>query len=437
LAFDHNKDHLYSWAQTMIFPPLSNKRSEFVDGMAFHWYSGNDRMLDGTYGYEAVNATYHLAPDKILMATEGCSCPGVELDSWLRAERLGHDLMYDLNNFAQGWIDWNLLVDSKGGPNHLNNMCDSPIIAKEDFSRFHLQPKYFYMGHFSKFVPPQSRRIQVMARGNYRFQKIHPVLHSGLDVGVYPCEASAKQMWSWVPVSSASETAGRGSAKNSSFSVGYLRLSTSGTAEAEPNSSPSALLSEKESMAAPLVEYCLSRGEGEREFLTIWECPPITAKKDDIRSEKALLFQLVPLQSGKAGATAGIQYVQLRYDLVLNEESSISYCATLVPSSAGLVHLKSCSSHDENQQWAFHTDTGEIRSHRPDSRDSCLTAGWPYLSATGYLTPSNQIAVVLMNEAPVDTYITLRARSSTHGHRAMVVAIHSHSIETVVFNNQD
>jgi hypothetical protein len=60
----------------MLFPPLSNKKSEYVDGMAFHWYSGNDRLLDGTYGYEAVNATYHLAPDKILMATEGCSCPG-------------------------------------------------------------------------------------------------------------------------------------------------------------------------------------------------------------------------------------------------------------------------------------------------------------------------------------------------------------------------
>lgn len=60
----------------MLFPPLSNKQSEYVDGMAFHWYSGNDRLLDGTYGYEAVNATYHLAPEKILMATEGCSCPG-------------------------------------------------------------------------------------------------------------------------------------------------------------------------------------------------------------------------------------------------------------------------------------------------------------------------------------------------------------------------
>lgn len=78
LAFDHNKDHLYSWAKTMLFPTSqSNQLSQYVDGMAFHWYGGTgDRLLDGTYGYDTVNQTYHLAPNKILMATEGCSCPG-------------------------------------------------------------------------------------------------------------------------------------------------------------------------------------------------------------------------------------------------------------------------------------------------------------------------------------------------------------------------
>lgn len=328
--------------------------------------------------------------------------------------------MYDLNNYAQGWIDWNLLVDSKGGPNHLNNMCDSPIVAKEDFSHVHLQPKYYYMGHFSKFVPPQSRRIQVAVIGNYQYQKVHPVLHSGLDAGVYPCEASVKQMWKWT---AASLSGRQSSSKN--FSLGYLHLSMSGTAELEANPS----ISSSKNTDTPLVEYCLSRGEGEREFLTIWECPPITAKKDDIRSEKALLVKLVPFQSEKAN----IQYVQLRYDLELNEDSSISYCVTLHPSGS-LLELKSCSSGDVNQQWAYHTDTGEIKSHRKDSKNSCVTAGWPYLSATGYVTPSNQIAMVIMNEAPVDTYVTLRDTST---HRTMVLALHSHSIETVVFKKQE
>jgi len=126
LAFDHNKDHLLDWAETIIGGDANN----YVDGMAFHWYVGNnDRMLDGTYGYEKVNATHAFAPDKILLASEACSCPGVRLGDWLRAERLGHDVLFDLINYAQGWIDWNLLVDADGGPNHLKNFCDASLIT--------------------------------------------------------------------------------------------------------------------------------------------------------------------------------------------------------------------------------------------------------------------------------------------------------------------
>jgi len=64
-------------------------------------YNG-DTYLDGTYGYDSVNYTYHVAPEKILLATEGCSCPNVILDNWLRAERLAHDITFDMLNYAQG-----------------------------------------------------------------------------------------------------------------------------------------------------------------------------------------------------------------------------------------------------------------------------------------------------------------------------------------------
>ena len=33
---------------------------------------------------------------------QGCSCSGVKVDDWLRAERLAHDVIFDLNNYAQG-----------------------------------------------------------------------------------------------------------------------------------------------------------------------------------------------------------------------------------------------------------------------------------------------------------------------------------------------
>jgi glucosylceramidase len=110
LAFDHNKDHLELWADEMF--NKSAAASSYVDGIAFHWYSGSgDRLMDGTFGYNTVNATHAKYPGKILLATEGCSCPGVEVGSWFRGERLGHDIMFDLLNWAQGWIDWNLIVN--------------------------------------------------------------------------------------------------------------------------------------------------------------------------------------------------------------------------------------------------------------------------------------------------------------------------------------
>ena len=74
-----------------------------------------------------------------LQATEGCSCPGVRLDDWVRAERLGHDVLFDLLNHAQGWIDWNLVVNHEGGFNHVGNNCDAPIVANEEFSDVHVQ----------------------------------------------------------------------------------------------------------------------------------------------------------------------------------------------------------------------------------------------------------------------------------------------------------
>ena len=39
LAFDHNKDHLLSWAET-IMGGDTGPNGGYVDGMAFHWYTG-------------------------------------------------------------------------------------------------------------------------------------------------------------------------------------------------------------------------------------------------------------------------------------------------------------------------------------------------------------------------------------------------------------
>jgi glucosylceramidase len=65
---------------------------------------------------------------------------------------------------AQGWIDWNLLLDERGGPNHLGNDCDAALMANVSSGELHLHPQYWYVAHFSKYLPPGSRLLAATVR---------------------------------------------------------------------------------------------------------------------------------------------------------------------------------------------------------------------------------------------------------------------------------
>jgi glucosylceramidase len=67
----------------------------------------------------------------------------------------------DFNNYCQGYIDWNLFLDNTGGPNHVNNLCDSPIIVNIFPETLTHQSSYYYIGHFSKYIRPGAKRIGV------------------------------------------------------------------------------------------------------------------------------------------------------------------------------------------------------------------------------------------------------------------------------------
>lgn len=60
-----------------------------------------------------------------------------------------------------GWLDWNLFLDTEGGPTWTKNFVDSSIIVDYDKQEFYKQPTYYAIGHFSKFVPRGSQRIKV------------------------------------------------------------------------------------------------------------------------------------------------------------------------------------------------------------------------------------------------------------------------------------
>ncbi|KAF1317860.1 Family 30 glycoside hydrolase, partial [Globisporangium splendens] len=157
MVFDHNRGNVQQWARTVLSHPEASK---YVDGTAFHWYD-NERVVDGVKFHEHLNDTHYVDESRFILATESSSCPGVAngTQAWFRGQRYAHDMIADFNNWVVGWVDWNLILDHTGGPNHLGNNCDAPIIIDETDKDYYLQPMYYFIKHFSKFVPPGSRRI--------------------------------------------------------------------------------------------------------------------------------------------------------------------------------------------------------------------------------------------------------------------------------------
>ncbi|KAJ3446780.1 glucosylceramidase [Anaeramoeba flamelloides] len=158
MIWDYNKDNIEIWADTI----LGNKQaSQYVDGVAFHWYSGSQ--------FENVQSVYEKWGDKyFLFATEACVCPAKGYQDWNRGERYGYDIIGDLNAGSIGWVDWNICLDMEGGPNHLGNNCGSPVMVDADSNpqRVVYNPPFFYMGQISKFLIPDSIRIGLNIQNN-------------------------------------------------------------------------------------------------------------------------------------------------------------------------------------------------------------------------------------------------------------------------------
>ncbi|TDH72214.1 hypothetical protein CCR75_004287 [Bremia lactucae] len=193
MAFDHNRGNAPKWAQVIYNHPTASK---YVSGMGFHWYQdGAARKMDGVDYPEHLSDIHLMDPNRFLLSTESCNCPGVAVgdDAWFRAQRYGHEIMSDLNNFAVGWVDWNLLLDHMGGPNHKGNLCDAPIILTEDGKDFRLQPMYYFIQHFSKYLLPGSRRVSVQIAAHYA-KPGDAQLVVGYQASLSMCDGSARQL---------------------------------------------------------------------------------------------------------------------------------------------------------------------------------------------------------------------------------------------------
>lgn len=155
IIWDHNRDLMFQRANTLLSDPEAAK---FVWGVGFHWYenwSGGDPVFENV---KRVNEAF---PSKNLIFTEGCNEKFTmdRIDDWKLGERYGLSMVNDFNNGTCAWTDWNVLLDEKGGPNHVGNFCFAPVHADTRSGNLIYTNAYYYIGHFSKFIRPGAKRI--------------------------------------------------------------------------------------------------------------------------------------------------------------------------------------------------------------------------------------------------------------------------------------
>lgn len=148
VVWDHNRDAMVERASVIYGDPAA---AQYVWGTGFHWY-----MEDH---FDHVQLVHDAWPDKQLLFTEGCQEGGPHWGRWELAERYARSMINDLNRWTVGWIDWNLLLDEQGGPNHVGNFCSAPFLAVPAEDGLHAQSSYAALGHFARYALPGARRV--------------------------------------------------------------------------------------------------------------------------------------------------------------------------------------------------------------------------------------------------------------------------------------
>jgi len=168
--WDHNKERAVEHIDAFMADPDAATK---VDGFAWHWYSGDH--------FEAIELLHRRYPDRILMHSESCPLhmPG-RPDSMSAAEdgvlnkidadktpqqcdyddavAYAHDIIGDLNCGMQRWIDWNMVVDRRGGPRRVPGGFAAPLVVEDD-GRLTETVSYAFLRAIARAFRPGAVRI--------------------------------------------------------------------------------------------------------------------------------------------------------------------------------------------------------------------------------------------------------------------------------------
>lgn len=147
--WDHNKERAFEWACTII----DEETTDMIAGIAFHWYSGDH--------FEALRMIHDRFPDKKLLLSEACiEYSKYAADDYLsNAQKYAHDIIGNLNEGMNTFIDWNLVLNEEGGPNHVGNFCDAPYMLDRQTKLLRQSNIQNYLWHFTHFITPDCTRI--------------------------------------------------------------------------------------------------------------------------------------------------------------------------------------------------------------------------------------------------------------------------------------
>lgn len=197
LVYDQNRDGLEHWADVLFADP---ETKPYIYGAAVHWYESTIKVYEDVF--DRVHDKY---PDMAILHTEGCiddlgkDPPGGVTDpigykesGWFDNDafwwnpnasdwaysvtwegvivedhplytpthRYARNIIVSLDHWVSGWVDWNIVLDRDGGPNHVGNFCGAPIMIDTDTQYVYYTPIYYILSQFSRTIRPGDKAVQ-------------------------------------------------------------------------------------------------------------------------------------------------------------------------------------------------------------------------------------------------------------------------------------
>ncbi|MFN3200771.1 MAG: glycoside hydrolase family 30 protein [Bradymonadia bacterium] len=193
LIFDQNRGEMPEYTKVLFG---DKEVASLVYGTAVHWYNSTFKVYE-----EVLDAEHARYPDKVIIHSEGtidsvsgkascdqacpqppCGCE--ELYAWWQADdwywkkeatdwgwdwapdrrdihpkyapafRYARDLVVGMDHWLAGWVDWNIVLNKRGGPNHVGNFCLAPIMVDGETDTVHYTPLFHVMKQVSRHSRP-------------------------------------------------------------------------------------------------------------------------------------------------------------------------------------------------------------------------------------------------------------------------------------------